>query len=251
MLYSTVDNEPGGVPDFAQVAAALARAQAKFLPLVRSKSVTIKPRDGAAYTFFYAPLEDCIASVRPALSAEELALVQSVVQIPEGAVMRTWLLHSSGQFLAADTPLIVESGGPKGYGAAETYSRRYGVSTLLGLAADDDNDAAETSGDGVVRTKPGEAEPLVSLMQIKQLQALLVTAGSTEAALAEHLGVPALKDLPASRFAYAMEACQKKAKAAKAPKPPTRAPQAVAPVAPPADHRAVDAELAAKEAAGG
>jgi ERF superfamily len=246
MLYSTVDNEPGGVPDFAQVAAALARAQAKFLPLVRSKSVTIKPRDGAAYTFWYAPLEDCIASVRPALSSEELALVQSVVQIPEGAVMRTWLLHSSGQFLAGDTPLIVEAGGPKGYGAAETYSRRYGVSTLLGLAADDDNDAAETTGEGVVRTKPGDAEPLVSLMQVKQLQTLLKAAGSTEEALAEHLKVPALKDLPASRFAYAMEACEKKAKAAKAPKPPTRAPQAT-----PEDHRAADAAIAAKEAAGG
>jgi hypothetical protein len=235
------------VPDFAQVASALARAQGEFLPLVRSKSVTIKPRDGAAYTFWYAPLEDCIASVRPALSSYELALVQSVVQIPEGAVMRTWLLHSSGQFLAADTPLIVEAGGPKGYGAAETYARRYGVSTLLGLAADDDNDAAETSSDAVVRIKPGEAEPLVSVMQIKQLQTLLKASGATEEALAEHLKVPALKDLPASRFAYAMEACEKKAKAAKAPKPPTRTPQAISPE----ESLAADAAIAAKEAGGG
>jgi hypothetical protein len=247
MLYSTVDNEPGGPPDFAQVAAALARAQGKFGPLVRSKTVTIKPRDSAAYSFRYAPLEDCIACVRPALSAEELALVQTVVQLTEGAVVRTWVLHSSGQFLAGDTPLIVEASGPKAYGAGETYARRYGVSSLLGLAADDDTDATEAEGAGVVRLKPGEAEPLVSVMQIKQLQTLLKASGSTEAALAEHLNVPALKDLPASRFAYAMEACERKAKAAKAPKPPTRAPQALSAE----ESLAADKALAEKEAGGG
>lgn len=249
MLHSVKENDAGvEVPDFALVAAALARAQGKFGELVRSKQVTIKPRDGAAYTFFYAPLEACIASVRPALSAEELALVQTVVQIPEGAVMRTWLLHSSGQFLASDTPLIVEGGGPKAYGSAETYARRYGLSSLLGLAADDDDDAGAGGGEQpMMRTKPGESEPLVSLGQVKQLQALLKVSGSTEEALAEHLKVPALKDLPASRFSYAMAACEKKAKAAKAPKPPTRAPQALSPE----ESLAADKALAEKEAAGG
>lgn len=251
MLYSTTENASGEViPDFALVAAALARAQGKFLPLVRSKTVTIKPREGSPYSFDYAPLEACLASVRPALSAEELALTQSVMQIPEGAVLRTWLLHSSGQYLASDTPLIVEAAGPKAYGSAETYARRYGVSSLLGLAADDDDDAGAADGgerDRMVRMKPGEAEPLVSIGQVKQLTQLLLAAGSTEAALAEHLGVPALKDLPASRFGYAMAACEKKAKAAKGPKPPTRTPAAL-----PADEsRAVDAAIAAKEAAGG
>ena len=251
MHYSTKESDSGEpLPDFALVAAALARAQGKFLPLVRSKTVTIKPRDGAAYSFDYAPLESCIASVRLALSAEELALVQTVVQIPEGAVLRTWLLHSSGQYLASDTPLIVEAGGPKAYGSAETYARRYGLSSLLGLAADDDDDAsAADETDRMMRVKPGDAEPLVSVGQIKQLTQLLLAAGSTEAALAEHLGVPSLKDLPASRFGYAMAACEKKAKAAKGPKPPTRTPQPVAP--PAADIRGPDAEIAAKEAAGG
>lgn len=249
MLFSTLENDDT-IPNFALVAAALARAQGKFLPLVRSKTVTIKPRDGAAYQFDYAPLEACIASVRPALSAEELALTQTVVQIPEGQVLRTWLLHSSGQYIAADTPLIVEAGGPKAYGSAETYARRYGLSSLLGLAADDDDDASGAEGDErerMVRVKPGEAEPLVSLMQVKQLTQMVLSAGSTEEALATHLGVPSLKDLPASRFSYALSACEKKAKAARAPKPPTRAPQPLS-----ADEsRAADAAIAAKEAGGG
>jgi hypothetical protein len=225
MLFSTIEDASGvSVPDFAKVAAALARAQGKFEPLVRSKSVTIKPRDGSAYTFQYAPLEACLASVRQALSEEELALTQSVVMIPEGMVLRTWLLHSSGQFLSGDTPMMVEGNGPKALASAETYARRYGVSALLGLAADDDDDGSAATGDQIANApRPTKAKPVpISEEQAAELHAKMEKAGADPVLFAKFLGVAKVEDLQAAQLPKAHAALDAKivanAKAEKAPK---------------------------------
>jgi hypothetical protein len=239
MLFSTIEDASGvSVPDIAKVAAALARAQGKFLPLVRSKSVTIKPRDGNAYTFQYAPLESCLASVRAALSEEELALTQSVVVIPEGMVLRTWLLHSSGQFLSNDTPMMIEGNGPKALASAETYARRYGVSALLGLAADDDDDGSAATGDQIANApKPGvkvKGEK-ITVVQAAELHAKMTQAGADPVLFAKFLGVPTVEDLLASQLPKATAALDAKiaanAKAEKAAKPAKG--QKVQPLGPP------------------
>lgn len=223
MMFSTIEDAAGvSVPDFAKVAAALARAQGKFEPLVRSKSVTIKPRDGSAYTFQYAPLEACLASVRKALSEEELALTQSVVVIPEGMVLRTWLLHSSGQFLSGDTPMMVEGNGPKALASAETYARRYGVSALLGLAADDDDDGSAATGDQISNA-PRKTKPApISDEQAAELHAKMEKAGADPVLFAKFLGVTKVEELTAGQLPKAHAALDAKivanAKAEKAPK---------------------------------
>jgi len=134
---------------FAQVAAALAAAQGAFPVIPRDRTVTVTSRrqreDGtrASYQFSYAPLSTILEKVRPALAANGLALAQSVVANAEGAeFIRTMLLHSSGEWLANETPLFTSASDnqSQGYASGMTYARRYGVSAILCIAADDDDD---------------------------------------------------------------------------------------------------------------
>jgi len=146
-----------GPADRAALYAALATAQGQFPPIPKNRSVTIQPKEGRAYHFRYADLEAIFAAVRPALAANGLALVQPIdTRSDGGGVMITMLTHSSGQSLVAETVLPkMGDRDPKQYGALITYMRRYMVSSMLGVAADDDLDENGQHGD----LQAGTAEP--------------------------------------------------------------------------------------------
>lgn len=146
---------------FAQLAAALAAAQGEFPSIPKDRTVTVKSRrqreDGsrAEYTFSYAPLDTILSCVRPALSKNGLALVQAVIVAAGGAEMlRTTLLHSSGEWIANEIPIFTSGAdnASQAYGSGLTYARRYSVTALLCLAADEDDDG-NGAGDGDDVTK--------------------------------------------------------------------------------------------------
>lgn len=154
---------------FSQVAAALAAAQGAFPPIPRDRTVTVQPRpkrksDGTEYwpppySFSYAPLETILEKVRPALASNDLALLQSVVANDQGAeFVRTMLVHGSGEWFANETPLFTSGAdnASQGYASGMTYARRYGVSALLCIAADDDDDG-NANEDGERVKRPAQA----------------------------------------------------------------------------------------------
>lgn len=133
-----------------QIATALAAAQLEFDAFGRAREVTVKS-DKGNYKFAYAPLDVILSAIRPVLSRHGLALTG--VTIMEGRTLvavSTRLLHSSGQSLECVVPVVL-SDRPKNQdvGSALTYARRYGVTTLLCLAADDDDDANQADGNQV------------------------------------------------------------------------------------------------------
>lgn len=143
----------------AKIAAALAAAQGEFPTIPRDRTVTVQPKpkrkqDGteywpAAYSFSYAPLDTILEKVRPALAKHELALVQAVMVTPSNAeLLRTTLLHSSGEWLANEIPIFTSGAdnASQAYGSGLTYARRYSVTALLCIAADEDDDA-QAAGD--------------------------------------------------------------------------------------------------------
>lgn len=143
---------------FAQVVTALAVAQGKFPPIPRDKSVSVDIKDKDTrrvignYSYKYAPLETIIDKTRPALSENSLATLQSpelvVVDGKTVEVVRSLLLHGSGEWLAIDIPLFFSRGqnAAQDYGSSLTYARRYGMQLLLSVAADDDDDAQRLEG---------------------------------------------------------------------------------------------------------
>jgi hypothetical protein len=88
----------------------------------------------------YADLAAIFDAVRKPLAAQGLIVTQTTELREGGFVLVTTLAHSSGQFIKSEYPLPV-AGKPQEVGSALTYARRYSLSAITGIAADEDDDA--------------------------------------------------------------------------------------------------------------
>ena len=146
---------PSASQSTAQVCAALATAQGKFTNPKRSKTATVRPRDGGAgYTFDYAPLEEVVNAIKDGLAENGLSRQQYLFRDSSGLYwLRTVLWHASGEWISGDYPVIYAKDTAQGFAGGVTYAKRNGLSLLLGLAAEDDDDG--NVGDGnTVNIKP-------------------------------------------------------------------------------------------------
>lgn len=94
----------------------------------------------------YATLSSVLETIRKPLADNGLAISQMVICNPDGTrVLRTMLIHVSGQWLMGEYPLP-STATPQQMGSALTYARRYSLSAIICNAVDDDDDAntAET-----------------------------------------------------------------------------------------------------------
>lgn len=138
---------------------ALAKAQGEFEPVHRNKTVAVQMKSGGSYTFAYAPLETILAAVLPALNRNGFALVQAVegeAQFaedapPRGEYVTTTLYHANG-WLSNKVRIIIKEPGAQAYGSALTFARRYSVTLLLGVCADEDDDANAAEGNQATAT---------------------------------------------------------------------------------------------------
>lgn len=97
----------------------------------------------------FADLPGVLSNIGPALRESGLVVSQLPEDINGQPGLRTTLMHTSGEHLSAVTPLPVNKGanGTQEWGKAVTYSRRYGLLSVLGLCVgivdnDADSDAA-------------------------------------------------------------------------------------------------------------
>lgn len=123
--------------------AALAAAQGQFRPIVKNRTVQIRMKAGGSFAFRYADLEEITSATRPALSANGLSVLHPLTTEPSGKTyMQTILAHAGGGVIVSqvELPAPTSYADPKEFGAASSYLRRYCVSSLLGIAADDDLD---------------------------------------------------------------------------------------------------------------
>jgi hypothetical protein len=140
--------------------AALAAAQGEFEPIKRDKSVTVTMKSGGKYSFSYAPLESILHAVTPALSRHGLSLTQATTALESGKeFVETTLRHASGETLKNMIPIFVRDDGPQAYGSALTYARRYGVTLLLCISADDDDDGNAAEGNSAEVTRQSQPAP--------------------------------------------------------------------------------------------
>jgi hypothetical protein len=130
------------------IAAALAKAQAQLVNPEKSLVGTIRSdqTSGLERSFRYAPLSSGLDIVRKTLSQHEIATVQTTSIDESVGIVRlsTVLAHASGEWIASDWPVcpINDTAAPHRMGAALTYARRYALFTLVGIAGEDDLDAA-------------------------------------------------------------------------------------------------------------
>jgi len=131
-----------------ELADALAKAQSEMNNAPLNKT-------NPHFKSKYADLASIRDAVIPALSKHGLALMQYTVNTDAGLALRTRLAHSSGQWIEGEYPLPVVLDKPQAMGSALTYAKRYGMATMVGISADEDDDANAAQG----ATKPEKQAP--------------------------------------------------------------------------------------------
>lgn len=123
----------------AQLAEALAKAQGQIDDA--SKDAT-----NPHYKSKYADLASVRSVVREPLSVNDIAYVQASTASDTEVRVETMLLHKSGEFISETLAIPLGKRDAHGIGSAISYGRRYGLMSLLGLAADDDDGNAAIQG---------------------------------------------------------------------------------------------------------
>lgn len=134
-----------------KLAGALAKAQAAFTNPPRNREVQVRS-DKGSYSFAYATFDAILDVVRKPLTENELSYTQTVEFTEDGKPrVVTTLMHSSGQWIGSTLPLMLDRPGNQAFGSALTYAKRYALTALLGVAADEDDDANGADGNGIER----------------------------------------------------------------------------------------------------
>lgn len=142
MLHSEQINE---------IATALAKAQGM---IEGASKAAVNPAFGKKY----ADLASVWDAAREPLSINGLSVVQIPNETPDGMLLVTMLLHSSGQWFSSRYPIRPVKNDPQGIGSAITYARRYSLMALVGIAPEDD-DGNIASGQANVSTSDAKASP--------------------------------------------------------------------------------------------
>lgn len=125
-------------PSLSKIAEALAKAQGAIVAAEKDRT---NPHFGQKYATLSAIWE----VIRKPLSDNGLAVVQNPSANESGVTCETTLLHTSGESLKCSLWLPVAQKTPQGYGSAITYARRYSLSSMVGVVADEDDDGNAAS----------------------------------------------------------------------------------------------------------
>ena len=107
----------------------------------------------------YASLADILSNINPVLAENDLF----VMQIPNNKandemVVHTRIMHSSGQYVKADTVSIRKVKDPQQIIAFSTYMRRAAISALLSLCFDTDDDGNSISPENTAKAQQAQSE---------------------------------------------------------------------------------------------
>jgi hypothetical protein len=146
------------------IAAALAKAQGEMKNATLNK---VNPH----FKSKYADLAGIRDAVVPVLSRHGIAVVQTLgfLEGYTGQTVTTRLVHSSGQWIESACGCGVNVADMQKMGSAITYARRYSLSAICGIAADEDDDANAASQPaasrpvGVPNVPPGYEDWLTDL----------------------------------------------------------------------------------------
>jgi hypothetical protein len=117
----------------AKLAAALVKAQSEMGNAVK----------GSANPFFksrFADLNSVREACLPALNAHGVSVLQPTSVIDSKLYVETLLLHESGEYISGLYEVVVsKQNDPQALGAAISYSRRYGLQSMVNIGAEDDD----------------------------------------------------------------------------------------------------------------
>lgn len=171
---------------------ALIKFQSEVPPIPKDKENPFFKNKDTGKKAMYADLATIIETIRAPLSGNGLCITQPVC----GDVLETYLYHSSGQYIKSEMKINNEKNNAQGFGSGLTYARRYALSSILGITADEDDDGNGASKTGDTNTPPQKNNPTpansgaknpCSEAQQRRIETLWQELGRTEAALKKEL----------------------------------------------------------------
>lgn len=180
------------------ISKALAAAQGEMKNAVLNCT---NPHFKNRYADLAAIRDACI----PTLAKHHIAVTQATAIDAEGFRLVTRLSHESGQWIEGSYPLAVMQN-PQQMGSQLTYARRYSLSSICGISADEDDDAEIATKNGNGKAETG----FVSAEQLRVIQAAIMEVDADLPKFLKYLKVGKLEELPASRYGDAMAALDAK-----------------------------------------
>jgi hypothetical protein len=149
---ASAEHDPKDDERRAEWAAAVVAALAEMPAVPKNKTAAT-----GSYSYQYADLPSILEAVRPVLARHGLAISQEVSTRDGYIQVTTLLLHKSGHWEAYG-PLAMPAGqNAQASGSAITYARRYALTAVLGIAAEDDDDGQAVSTADPPRRRPSRS----------------------------------------------------------------------------------------------
>jgi hypothetical protein len=120
-------------------------ALAEALIAAQAELPTAIPRDSQGVGYRYTSLDKLIEVTRPILNKYGIMITQEPTHQLVGDTLRPVLvtrMECGDDRSGFSTPLYVTDQTMQGFGAAITYARRYAWAAALGIASEEDTDAA-------------------------------------------------------------------------------------------------------------
>ncbi len=170
----------------------------KSLTAFQGKMIAVKKdANNPFYHSKYATLDIIWDAIRKPLSENGLSITQTMNLINDKSALETTLYHISGEWISGTQLVNPIKDDPQSLGSAISYARRYSLSAILGIVADEDDDAnaatkpteqkqspkPEKGSDNIIDKAediPGaKGEPTISAAQTKKIYASVKEKGIT------------------------------------------------------------------------
>jgi hypothetical protein len=135
------------------LAAAWVKASGEMHDITKTQKANV-----GQYAYTFATLADLNEMARPIMAKHGLVITQTAATVGDEVAISTTVLHSSGQFVTAHPLTLPVGKTAQATGSAITYSRRYALMAMLGLATEDDDGAAAAPREAA-RTAPERRNP--------------------------------------------------------------------------------------------
>lgn len=186
--------------------AAISAAKAEIKPIIKNREVDFPAKNGGSRTnYMYEDFAQIAEHVDPILGRHGLSYRHRPKQDGKTLTITCILSHRDGHSEESSLAALNDESGNKngiqGIGSTATYLQRYTLKLALGLAAAKDDDGRKASG----------GPDKITEKQAMDLQAKAEEVGADRAGFLKFLKVDCLADLPASRYAAALQALNDKA----------------------------------------
>jgi hypothetical protein len=181
-----------------QLATALAAAQAEMRNAKLNKQ-------NPHFKSRYADLAEVRDTVTPALAKNGIAVMHGMDPTERGIDVVTRLAHKSGQWIESRFPIAYDK--PQTMGSAITYGRRYNLSAITNIAADDDDDAnvaQESKPAAKPFAKPGSVHPERTMSE-PDTAAITGTAGVPKNGKAKELYETLIREMEMAKTAESLK----------------------------------------------